>query len=364
MPTTAYKPDAAAGAGAARGWQRRRMATVLAVVATAAAALGLAACGKWSNAPAAAALQPGQPLTLVVTFPPGGGTDWLARQLAPGLSARLGVPVVVDNRPGASGNIGAAVVAQAAPDGHTLLMANTSYAINPGVFRALEFDPARDLVGVANVAYAPSVVVVPASSPWRSLGDVLAQGRVGAQGQHAAASPASAAVPFASCGNGTPQHLAGELLARAAKVAWQQVPYKGCGPALTAVAGAQVPLAVVTASSATPLVQAGRLRALAVTAPQRFGLLPDVPTVAEQGFTGYAVDQWHGLLAPAGTPQPVLDLLHRALREVQATPAVDAALRAQGFAPDNSSAEAFQALVQADITRYGALTRSLGLQLD
>lgn len=327
------------------------MRVVARYVGAMALALCLAACGNQKAGDALLAFQTQQPLTIIVTFPPGGGTDWLARRLGAELQ-QLGVPVVVENKPGASGNIGAKLVADAKPDGHTLLMVNSSFAINPGVFTRLQFDPRKDFAGVMNVGFVPSVIVVPADSPWQTLAQVFA-----------AALPQTP-VPFASCGNGTPQHLVGEMLARARQVALQQVPYKGCGPALAAVAASQVPVAVVTASSAAPLVQAGKLRALAVTSPQRSALLPEVPTVAEQGVPDYAVDQWHGLLVPAATPAATVQQLNRALREILRKPEVAQAIRAQGFALDGGSAEAFQQMVLSDIERYAQIAQAIGLKMD
>ena len=187
-------------------------------------ALALTACGNSpSGEPMTDASYPTHPITIVVTFPPGGGTDLLARRIGASLQEQLGQPVVVENRPGASGNIGARAVAEAPPDGYTLLMVNSSFAINPGVYRNLGFDPRRDFAAVINVAFVPSVFVTPAASALRNLDDALEAAQPGKP------------LPFASCGNGTPQHLAGEMLARATGAALQQVPYKGCGPALTDV---------------------------------------------------------------------------------------------------------------------------------
>ncbi|WP_241052792.1 tripartite tricarboxylate transporter substrate binding protein [Achromobacter xylosoxidans] len=316
-------------------------------------ALTLGACGNPpSGDPAADATYPIRPITIVVTFPPGGGTDLLARRLGADLQEQFGQPVVVENRPGASGNIGARVVAESPPDGYTLLMVNSSFAINPGVYRSLGFAPKRDFTAVMNVAFVPSVFVVPAASPLRTLDDALNAARP------------ERPLPFASCGNGTPQHLAGEMLARATGAPLQQVPYKGCGPALTDVMSGQVGMGVVTASSATPLIAAGRLRALAVTSPQRSPLLPAVPTVAEQGISGYALDQWHGLLAPAATPPAVVAKLNATLARIILRPAVQAALREQGFTPTTSSPSAFQDMINADIDRYTALTGAIGLHAD
>ncbi|WYX20009.1 tripartite tricarboxylate transporter substrate binding protein [Achromobacter xylosoxidans] len=316
-------------------------------------ALALGACGNPpSGDPVADANYPTRPITIVVTFPPGGGTDLLARRLGADLQEQFGQPVVVENRPGASGNIGARVVAESPPDGYTLLMVNSSFAINPGVYRSLGFSPRRDFTAVVNVAFVPSVFVVPAASPLRTLDDALNAARP------------ERPLPFASCGNGTPQHLAGEMLARATGAPLQQVPYKGCGPALTDVMSGQVGMGVVTASSAAPLIAAGRLRALAVTSPQRSPLLPAVPTVAEQGISGYALDQWHGLLAPAATPPAVVARLNATLARIMLRPDVQAALREQGFTPTTSSPGAFQDMINADIDRYTALTAAIGLHAD
>ncbi len=315
--------------------------------------LALGACGNppSGDTPSDAAY-PTHPITIVVTFPPGGGTDLLARRLGASLQEQFGQPVVVENRPGASGNIGARIVAESPPDGYTLLMVNSSFAINPGVYRNLGFAPKRDFTAVINVAFVPSVFVVPAASPLHNLDDALAAARP------------DKPLPFASCGNGTPQHLAGEMLARATGASLQQVPYKGCGPALTDVTAGQVGMGVVTASSAAPLIAAGKLRALAVTSPQRSPLLPAVPTVAEQGVPNYALDQWHGLLAPAATPPAVVAKLNAAVARIVQRPDVQASLREQGFTPTISSPGAFQDMINADIDRYTALTEAIGLRAD
>ena len=201
--------------------------------------LALGACGNPPSGDTPGdATYPSHPITIVVTFPPGGGTDLLARRLGASLQEQFGQSVVVENRPGASGNIGARAVAESAPDGYTLLMVNSSFAINPGVYRNLGFAPKRDFAAVINVAFVPSVFVVPAASPLHTLDDA-----------RNAARP-ERPLPFASCGNGTPQHLAGEMLTRATGAPLQHVPYKGCGPALTDVVSGQVGMGIVTASSA------------------------------------------------------------------------------------------------------------------
>jgi len=315
--------------------------------------LFLAACGNSPSGEVVAdASYPTHPITIVVTFPPGGGTDLLARRIGASLQEQLGQPVVVENRPGASGNIGARIVAEAPPDGYTLLMVNSSFAINPGVYRNLGFSPKRDFTAVINVAFVPSVFVVPAASPLLQLDDALTAAQPGKP------------LPFASCGNGTPQHLAGEMLARSSGAVLQHVPYKGCGPALTDVTAGQVGMGIVTASSAAPLIAAGKLRALAVTSPARSPLMPTVPTVAEQGIAGYALDQWHGLLAPAATPPAVLEKLNAAVTKIVRRPDVQASLREQGFTPASSTTREFQSMINADIDRYTALTDAIGLRAD
>lgn len=326
--------------------ERRRRAVLVA------AALAVTAAGIWHARAGTAVVRFEKPITIVVTFPPGGGTDLLARRLGAAMQQRLGQSVVVENRPGASGNIGARAVAEAAPDGATLLMVNSSFAINPGVYRHLDFDPRRDFKAVFNAGSIASVLVVSSQSSVRNLHDALAGATTGQP------------LPFASCGNGTPQHMAGEMLAQAAHASLQHVPYKGCGPAVTAVAAAQIPVAVVTASSAAPLIAAGRVRAIAVTAPARVASLPDIPTVAEQGLAGFAVEQWHGLLAPAATPEPVIARLHQVLELVLAEPEMQQALREQGYTPARQSAAQFGKLIAADIARYAAVTAQLGLKVD
>lgn len=296
---------------------------------------------------------PSRPITIIVTFPPGGGTDLLARKLGALLQQRLGQPVVVENRPGASGNIGARAVAEAAADGHTLLMVNSSFAINPGVYEHLGFDPKTDFQAVINVAFVPSILIVSEDSPYRSLNDWLQAGKT-----------APSDLAAATCGNGTPQHLAVEMLTLRTGVPVQHVPYRGCGPALTDVLTGQVPAGMVTASSAAPFLAAGKLRALAVTSPQRSSLMAQVPTVAEQGLPGYELDQWHGLLAPANTPSDVISKLNRTLAHIMKQPDVRRDLLSIGFSPTTSTATEFQSLIHEDIDRFAAVTLRIGLKAD
>jgi len=295
---------------------------------------------------------PVRPIKIVVTFPPGGGTDLLARKLGDRLAARTGQTVLIENRPGASGNIGARAVAESDPDGYTLLMVNSSFAINPAVFRNLPFSPDRDFAAVINVAFVPSVLVVPATSSAQTMDDWLSD-----------AMP-DKPQPYGSCGNGTPQHMAGEMLARAATRRLQQIPYKGCGPALAAVVGEQIGAALVTASSATPMIQNGQVRALAITSAQRSPLLPDVPAVAEQGWPEYHMDQWHGLLVPKGTPAELIAYLNAELAAIVREPTMQESLRALGFNPVPSTSTQFQSMIDADLNKFADLAQQIGLRMD
>ncbi|HRK84925.1 MAG TPA: tripartite tricarboxylate transporter substrate binding protein [Alcaligenes faecalis] len=322
----------------------------------AALAASLALSGPANGATAAQAqAYPSRPITIIVTFPPGGGTDLLARKLGERLHKSLGQAVIVDNRPGASGNIGARAVAYARADGYTLLMANSSFAINPGVYRDLGFDPKGDLAPVANVGFVPSVVVTAADSDIASLQQVL----------QVRSEPSLA---FASCGNGTPQHLTAEMLHQVSGVSLLHIPYRGCGPALNDVAAGQVPVGIVTLSSASALIASGHLRALAVTSPQRSPVLPQVPTVAQILGQPFELDQWHGLLAPSHTPPAVLQRLNNAVQQAVAEPALQQELLALGYTPQAPDAQAsvqgFRNRVWGDIDRFGRLAGTMGLQVD
>ena len=247
---------------------------------------------------------PNKPINITVTFPPGGGTDILARLIGNFMNETMGHAAVVENKPGASGNVGAKYLADRVPDGYSLLMVNSSFAINPAVFSKMPFDPKKDFVPIVNMAWIPSVLVVPANSPYKNLAELLS-----------AAKPEKNEVSYGSCGNGTPQHLAGASLNIYAKTHITHIPYGGCGPALKDVLGGQIPLAIITASSAMAQIKAGKLRALAVTSPDRSALLPDVPSVAEQGYPGYELNQWHGLLAPANTPPAIQQKLYEGINK-------------------------------------------------
>ena len=293
---------------------------------------------------------PTKPVNLVVTFPPGGGTDLLARLLGDELEKRWRTPVVVENRPGASGNIGARYVADSAPDGYTLLMVNSSFAINPGVYRQLGFDPKKDFDPIINVAWIPSVIVVGENSPAQDLAQALGQVK-------------DQSVAFASCGNGTPQHLAGEMLTERTGVSLLHIPYRGCGPAVADVASGQVPLGIVTISSAMSFVQSGKLRPLAVTSPEPSAVMPEVKSVMQTGVENYELNQWHGVLAPAGTPKAIVTQLNEVLADIMQDEKIQDKLKKLGYTPFRSTADEFKRVIHDDIDRFAGLTQRVGLQI-
>lgn len=295
---------------------------------------------------------PDKPIRIVVTFPPGGGTDVLARLIASELTRSVNQPVVVENRPGASGNIGADHVAKSAPDGLTLLAVNSSYAINPGVFKKMPFNPSTDLRGVFLFASVPSVISVPESSRIATLKDLLDAGKAGQS------------FTYASCGAGTPQHLAGGMLEISARIDLQHIAYKGCAPAITDLLAGQVAMGINTLANTVPHLTSKKLRALAVTSKRRTPQLPDVPAVSEFGLPDYDVDQWFGILAPARTPDGIIAKLYREMSRVTTREDIQARLTQMGYNTANVGPDEFQKIMVSDIERFGKVTRSIGLSLD
>ena len=305
-----------------------------------------------NGAAAAAATYPDKPIKFVVTFPPGGGTDVLARLIGAELTKSLGQTVVVDNKPGASGNIGAEAVVKSPADGYTLLVVNSSYAINPGVFSKMPFNPVSDLRGVVQFASTPSVISVTESSSLRNFQDLLQAARTRKD------------VSYASCGMGTPQHLAGGTLEVMASINLVHVAYKGCSPAMTDVVSKHVEVGINTLANTVPMVAGKKIRPLAVTSLQRAAALPDVPTVAEFGLAGYDVAQWFGILAPAKTPDAVVQKLYREVAKVMENPEIRARLEQQGYTIGVFGPEAFSATIKNDIERFHKVSKAIGLSLD
>ena len=238
---------------------------------------------------------PARPVRLVVSYPPGGGADLMARLVAPRMSEVLGQPVVVENKPGASGQIAAGEVARSPADGHTLLFDASSFAVNPSLYARLPYDPAKAFTPIAVIALFPNVLVVTPSFEARDVKQLVAMAK---------ARPGT--IAFASSGNGSAQHLSGELFRQRTGIEMTHVPYKGGAPALNDVIGGQVPVFFANMASSLPQVKAGKLRALAITGAHRSAALPDAPTIAEAGVPGYEVYEWNAIFAPSGTPAPVV----------------------------------------------------------
>ena len=297
---------------------------------------------------------PAKPIKVIVPFPPAGGTDIIARIVTDKLNQSLGWSMVVENRPGAGGNLGVDAAAKSAPDGYTLVLGQTSnLAINPTLYAKLPYDPMKDLVPIVAVANAPLVLVVPANSPYKTLADVVA-----------AAKSKPGEVNFASPGNGTVAHLTGELLQKTAGVKFQHIPYKGTNQAVNDVLGGQVQLYISSVPSALAFIKNGKLRALAVTSAQRVNDLPNVPTINESGYKGFEATTWFGLLAPAGTPQPVVAKLNAEVNRILQVAEVRQRIDSEGAIAMGGSSEEFTALLKRDLGRWGQIVKDSGAKLD
>ena len=313
-----------------------------------------ATAGVLSAAPAQAqGAWPDKPLKLVVPYPAGGNADNTARLLATQLGQRLGQQVVVDNRPGGSGTIGAAAVAKAPADGYTLLLDATAFTVNPSLFPKLPFDAAKDFAPISLVLQVPLLMVVPANSPFQSVADVAKAAR--ARPGH---------LTYASAGNGGAQHLAGELFKQGQKVAITHIPYRGGAPALTDLIGGQVDLMFSATTASGPFVKSGKLRALAISSPRRVEGWESVPTVAESGVPGFQVSEWNGLFAPAGTPRPVLERLEAETRAIVASPEMKKRFAELGVQGVGSSAQEFSSFLKAETTKWAEVIRTSGIRMD
>ncbi len=288
---------------------------------------------------------PVKPVRLVVPFPPGGGTDIVARSMGQKLAERLQQPVIIDNKPGASTIIGTDAVAKAQPDGYTLLLSgSTSYTVNPALRAKLPYDPVRDLSPIAIVARTPLVLVVNAAAPYRTVNELITAARAQPKG-----------IRYATFGAGSGPHLAGELFALAGNVKLQDVPYKGSAQAAMAIIGGEIEMGIDTVASVTPHIKSGKLRALGIVGAARSSLLPDVQTLAELGLPEATFDAWYALAAPAHTPEAVIARMAREVSAVIADPALQAQLRAQGMEPVVIGTVAFRAQMDSEISRYRAL---------
>lgn len=332
--------------------QKRNLLRALAATPLA-LALGLCLSGHALAQPAKA--YPNKTIRFVVPYPPGGPTDLMARMLQPELQSRLGVTVIVDNRSGAGGNLGSGEVAKQAPaDGYTLLLAASGpMAVNPSLYTSMSFDPLKDLAPVIQLSAFPLILEVHPSVGVKTVAELIAMAK---------SEPTK--LSFASAGNGTPQHLAGELFNTAAHVKVAHIPYRGAGPALNDLLGGQVNVMFDILGSSLQYIQADKLVPLAITSARRSKLLPNVPTMVEAGLPGYEITGWHGIAVRAGTPNEVIDKLNSTVNAIFNEPAFRAKWEAIGTPAVGGTAAEFGALVAADAKRLGKVVRDAGVKMD
>ncbi|MEO6564847.1 MAG: tripartite tricarboxylate transporter substrate binding protein [Casimicrobiaceae bacterium] len=297
---------------------------------------------------------PAKPIKYIVPFAAGGTTDILARTIADKLSVALGQPVVVENRPGAGGGVGAAETAKSAPDGYTIMGGTIStHAINATLYSKLPYDPVKDFIPITLIARVPNMLVINNDIPARNVRELIALMK---------ANPGK--WNFASSGNGTSQHLSGELFKGLAGVEMQHIPYKGSPPALADVMGGQVSMTFDNITTAWVLAKAGKLRALAVTTAKRSPVAPDVPTLAEAGLAGYEIGSWQGVFAPAGAPPEVVKRLNTEIVKIINAPDVQAKLLDLGAEPVANSSEDFTAFVKSEVVKWGDVVKKSGAKVD
>jgi len=297
---------------------------------------------------------PSKPIRLVVPFPAGGTTDILAREVGQRLALSLGQPVVIDNRPGAAGNIGSELVAKSAPDGYTLLMATVgTHAINPNLYARMPYDHIKDFAPVVLVAGVPNVLEVTPSLPVHSVADLI---------KLAKEKPGQ--INFASSGSGTSIHLSGELFKTMAGVDMTHVPYKGSAAAITDLIGGQVQVMFDNLPSSLPQIKAGKLRAIAVTSAQRAPALPDVPTIAESGLPGFEATSWFGLVAPAGTPSSIIGRINADVNQWLQSSEAKEKLLAQGAVAAGGSPEQFTAYIRSETEKWSRVVKASGAKVD
>ncbi|WP_420223361.1 tripartite tricarboxylate transporter substrate binding protein [Pigmentiphaga litoralis] len=314
---------------------------------------GVVLAGASALAPALAQAQafPDKPIHIIVPLPPGGSNDVLARIVGQEMSKTFGQPVIVENKPGAAGNIATDYIAKSAPDGYTIAIApNQTVAVNPVLYPKLPFDASRDLTGVTMMGRVPLVLVVPPQVKANSVADVIALAK---------ATPDK--LTFATAGSGSPQHMSAEIFKSMTGVRMTQVPYRGSVPALVDVLAGTVDMMFCPINSALPYIRSGKLRALGITGEKRLPLLPDVPTIAET-LPGYESDIWIGMIAPARTPAPVIAKLNTELRRALALPEVKDKLAEQGIFTETSTPEAFTATMAADQKRWAEVIKNANIR--
>ncbi|MFN7087892.1 MAG: Bug family tripartite tricarboxylate transporter substrate binding protein [Burkholderiales bacterium] len=301
----------------------------------------------------AAQTYPAGPVRAIVPFPAGGGVDSMGRIFGQKLSEALGKPVVIENRAGANGMIGSEIAARAPKDGYTLLVNGANFVTTPSLFSKVTYDPIRDFDPVSLLAFAPNVLVAHPSLPAKSVKELIALAR---------ARPGL--VRFAGSGSGSTPHLAAELFKTMTRTDMVHVPYRGTGPAITAILSGEVGIMFMPALSAVPYVQSGRLRGLAVTSRERLPALPQLPTVAESGLKGYESSQWYGLLAPAGTPAEILNLLNAHAMKIMQQPEMKSRMADSGSVAVGSTREAFAAHLRAEFAKWAQVIRQSGATVD
>jgi tripartite-type tricarboxylate transporter receptor subunit TctC len=313
----------------------------------------LAACGLVA-ASAFAQSYPNKPVRMIVGFPPGGGTDVVARVIGAKLSEWWGQAVAVENRPGATGTIGADAVAKSAPDGYTLIMGHVnSHAIAPNLFAKLPYDPIKDFAAVSYVGYVPNVLAVHPSVPARSVKELVALAK-GKPGQ----------LNYASSGNGSTQHLAGEMFKQLTGTSIVHVPYKGSGDAIKDLLAGVVAMNFDTMPPVLPHIQAGKLRGLAISTPKRLAQLSDVPTFEEEGIRGFDVTNWYGVMAPGGTPREIVTKLNSDINKAMQVPEVRARLEAVGTQLKEQSAAEFEGFMKAEVAKYAKLIKDANIRIE
>jgi tripartite-type tricarboxylate transporter receptor subunit TctC len=310
-------------------------------------------CAQATSVAQTASSFPNQPIRMVVPYPPGGPTDITARVVAAEMSKTIGQNIVIDNRPGASGMIGSEMVTKSTPDGYTLLANASIHVINPSVYPDMRFDAIKDFVPITQLAQVPLVLVVPANSPIKSVKDLV---------EYAKANPGK--VNFGSAGSASAQHLAGESFKIAAGIQMQHIPYKGSAPALTDLAGGQLQLMFDSMPSATPMINSGKLRAIAVTTTTRAKARPDLPTIAESGFPGFDISTWYAYWAPKGTPADVVEKLAASAAQALKNPEVIAKYEAMGAEPVGSTPAQFAAYVESEAKKWSDIVKKSGAKLD
>ena len=324
----------------------RRSLLTIACVAAGAALTPLATLAQ--------AAYPAKPIRLIVPFPPGGGTDILSRLVAQKLTESAKWTVVADNRAGAGGTIGITEAAKAAPTGYDLVMGQKdNMVVGPWLYKNLPWDPTKDFAPIAHVAYTPVIIATSANSRFKTLADVVA-----------AAKAAPDTITYGSPGNGTTIHLAGDLFEKAAGIKIRHVPYKGSNPAMMDALAGNVDLLVSSVPSAMSQIKSGKLRPLAVTSAKRSTSLPDVPTVAEQGFKDFDVSTWYGVFAPAGTPKEIVTAVNAEINKLLATAEMKDAIHAQGAEPQAMSPEQFGTQLKADYQKWRGIVQASGATLE